>query len=104
MTFFKWQNSDKGEEFTNVKFSLFVWVSGLQIVTARSAIVCYYFFFFTTSSVDDHVVKTIKKTTNIYIKFELTQPNCWKKYKLINDDNCESHGNKVMRKPELEII
>ena len=27
-----------------------------------------------------------------------------KTYKLINDDNCESHGNKVMRKPELEII
>ena len=27
-----------------------------------------------------------------------------KKYKLITDDNCESHGNKVMRKPELEII
>ena len=33
-------------------------------------------------SVDDLVVKTIKKATKINIKFELTQPNCWKKYKL----------------------
>ena len=30
-------------------------------------------------SVDDHVVQTIKKTTKIYVKFELTQPNRWKK-------------------------
>ena len=27
---FKWQKSDKSEEFANVNFSLFVWVSGLQ--------------------------------------------------------------------------
>ena len=29
---------DKSKEFANVNFSLFVWVSGLQIATARIAI------------------------------------------------------------------
>ena len=36
MTFI-WQKSDKSEKFANFNFSLFVWVSGVQIVTARSA-------------------------------------------------------------------
>lgn len=34
----KEKKSEKSEEFANVNFSLSVWVSGLKIVTARSAI------------------------------------------------------------------
>ena len=37
MTFI-WQKSEKSEKFANFNFSLFVWVSGLQIVTARTLI------------------------------------------------------------------
>ena len=41
LSFVIFQKWDKSEEFAKVNFSLFVWVSGLYLVTAHSAIGCH---------------------------------------------------------------